>query len=586
MAEATGPERAGIGLRLLGAVRIGPATVVFTLVLGVVAFIAVYPILLLFLNSLQVGQFGTDTTFGFDNWTAVFQERQLRDAFVNTITLTGTRQLIAFFIGVALAWVFARTDLPYKGWLEFGFWTAFFIPALPVVIAWSLMLDGDRGLFNQFLMRLPFIDEAPFQIYSWWGITFIHLMTTTVAIKVMLLTPAFRNMDASLEEASRILGAGTLRTLFRVVVPVMAPTILVIFLLGTIKSMEAFEVELILGSPARINVYSTLIYRRVLLKEPPEFGEAMALSMMVLALLLPLIVLQQWISRRRSSETVSGKYSARLHELGRLRWPLFSVIAFMVLMMTVFPIIMVTLGTFMRLFGFFDIPNPWTVKNWSVSLSDPRILGALRNTFVIGIGAALFSMVAFSLIAYISARTRFAGRHALDFLTWLPATIPGIVIGLGFLWLFLRTPGLNLLYGTMFVLVLAVSLASITLGVQLLKTNMMQIGSELEEASWVSGASQLYTFRRIFLPLIAPALVLVGLLSFVQAAKAISVVALLSTRSSEPLSMLQLDYMAEGKFEEASVIGLLILLLTLGMAAAARILGLKLRGISTTDPST
>ena len=586
MDGAAGPAHVKAGLRLLGVVRIGPASVIFTLVLGAVAFIAVYPILLLFLNSLQVGQFGTDTTFGFDNWKAVFGERQLRDAFVNTITLTGTRQLIAFFIGVGLAWVFARTDLPHKGWLEFGFWTAFFIPTLPVVIAWSLVLDGDRGLFNKLLMQLPFIQDAPFQIYSWWGITFIHLMTTTVAIKVMLLTPAFRNMDASLEEASRIVGAGVLRTLFRVVVPVMAPTILVIFLLGTIKSMEAFEVELILGSPARIDVYSTLIYRRVLLKEPPEFGEAMALSMMVLALLLPLIVLQQWISRRRSSQTLSGKYSARLHELGRLRWPLFSVVAFMVMMMTVFPIVMVTLGTFMRLFGFFEIPDPWTVKNWHVSLSDPRILGALKNTFIIGIGAALFSMVAFSFIAYISARTQFAGRHLLDFLTWLPATIPGIVIGLGFLWLFLRTPGLNLLYGTMFVLVLAVSLASITLGVQLLKTNMMQIGSELEEASWVNGASQLYTFRRIFLPLIAPALVLVGLLSFVQAAKAISVVALLSTRSSEPLSMLQLDYMAEGKFEEASVIGLLILLLTLGMAAAARILGLKFRGISTTDPST
>jgi iron(III) transport system permease protein len=159
----------------------------------------------------------------------------------------------------------------------------------------------------------------------------------------------------------------------------------------------------------------------------------------------------------------------------------------------------------------------------------------------------------------------------------LPATIPGIVISLGFLWLFLKTPGLNLAYGSIGALILAVSLASITLGVQLLKTNIMQIGGELEEAARVSGASQIRTFQHVVLPLIAPTLALVGLLSFVQAAKAISVVALLSTRSTEPLSMLQLDYMAEGKLEEASVIGVLILVLTIAVAGLVRFIGFRLR---------
>jgi iron(III) transport system permease protein len=547
------------------------------LILGAVAFVTVYPIALLLLNSFQVGQFGTDTVPGLANWQAIFEERHLRGAFINTLTLTGTRQAIAFVIGIGLAWIFARTNLPHKGWLEFGFWIAFFLPTLPVVIAWSLVLDGERGLLNQMLVNLPFVDSPPFELYSWWGITFIHLMTATIAVKVMLLTPAFRNMDASFEEAARISGAGTLKTLFHVVMPVMAPAIFVIFLLGTIKSLEAFEVELILGSPARIDVYSTLIYKRVLLKEPPEFGEAMALSMLVVALLLPFIVLQQWQSKRASHETISGKYSAKVHNLGRLRWPMFSVISTLVLLMTVFPIAMVVMGTFMRLFGFFDLPNPWTLKNWQESLTDPRILGALKNTMVIGIGAAAFSVTVFSLIAYLSVKTRFVGRSLLDFLTWLPATIPGIVISLGFLWLFLKTPGLNLAYGSIGALILAVSLASITLGVQLLKTNIMQIGGELEEAARVSGASQIRTFQHVVLPLIAPTLALVGLLSFVQAAKAISVVALLSTRSTEPLSMLQLDYMAEGKLEEASVIGVLILVLTIAVAGLVRFIGFRLR---------
>ncbi|HEY4134666.1 MAG TPA: iron ABC transporter permease [Alphaproteobacteria bacterium] len=550
-------------------------TLYFTLVLLAVAFVVVYPILLLLFQSFQVGQFGTPTVTGLDNWRTALNDPAMRGAVVNTLTLTMTRQVISFALGIMIAWLLARTDIPGRYWLEFGFWVAFFMPSLTSTLGWILLLDPDYGLVNELVMKLPFVQEPPFDIFSWWGIVFTHLATGTLAIKVMLLTPAFRNMDSSLEEASRASGASTLGTLWRVVIPIMAPTIFVVFLMGTIRAMEAFEIELILGAPKQIDVYSTLIYRRIF-DVHPDYGTATALSMIVLALLLPVIALQQWFTHRRSHATVSGKYTGRLQRLKTWRWPVFALMALLLLLITVLPISLVVTGTFMKIFGYFNLASgSFTTDKWREALSHPQLFAALRTTLSIAVGAALLAMASFSLIAYISTRTRFALRSTLDFLTWLPSAIPGIVIGLGFLWLFLGTPLFRPLYGTVWILIIAVALGGMTLGVQVIKTNMVQLGAELEEASAASGANVFYTFRHVVLPLIAPAVLVVGLLIFASATREISLVALLSTGSVKPLSMLQLNYMEDGSYELATVIGVFILTLTVGAALLARLIGMR-----------
>lgn len=555
--------------------RIETQTMFYTVVLLLIAFVVVYPILLLLYQSFQVGQFGTQTTWGLENWRKALSEPAMRDAIVNTLTLTMTRQFISFIIGIPIAWLLARTDIPGRYWLEFGFWVAFFLPSLTCTLGWILLLDPGYGLINELLQKLPFITEPPFDIFSWWGIVFAHLASGTLAIKVMLLTPAFRNMDAALEEASRASGASTPGTLFRVVVPIMAPVIFVVFLMGTIRAMEAFETELILGAPAKIDVYSTLIYRQVF-DVTPQYGTATALSMIVLALLLPFIALQQWFTRRRSHATVSGKYSARLQPLGKWKWPLFAVIAILLLAITVLPVSLVVAGTFMKIFGYFALPSgSFTTANWEKALSHPQLFSALRTTLVIACGAAAIAMVVFSLVAYISVRTRFGLRGVLDFLTWLPSAIPGIVIGLGFLWLFLGTPLFRPLYGTIWVLMIAIALGGMTLGVQVIKSNLVQLGAELEEASAASGAATFYTFRTIVLPLVAPAILVVGLLIFASAAREISLVALLSSGAVKPLAMLQLNYMEDGSYELATVVGVFILMLTVGAALLARLVSMR-----------
>jgi iron(III) transport system permease protein len=550
------------------------AAVMCSVVLGVVALLVVYPIVLLLINSLHVGLFGRETHWGFDNWLAAITEPALVSAIWNTIALAVTRQAISLILAIGIAWLLVRTDLPGARWLELGFWTTVFLPTLTVLVAWIMVFNSFNGVANELLKRLPFVHGPVFDIFSWWGIVATHLLSGTLAIKVMLLTPAFRNLDAALEEASLVSGASTLGTLARVVVPLLAPAILVVTILSTIRAFESFEIELVLGSPSHIDVFSTRIYS-IARREPPEYGIATALSMAILVLMLPAIVFQQWYSGRRSHATLGGKFVARVTRLRRWRWPLFGMVLAMVLFMTILPTALVVMGTFMTLFGFFGIPEVWTLKNWQTALNSSALLSALANTLIIAGGGSLVAMSAFTVIAYITVRTRFAGRGLLDLLVWLPSTVPGIILSLGFLWLFLGTPFLRPLYGTTFVLILVTALGSITLGTQLTKASLLQLGAELEEASRAAGASWAHTFRYVVLPLIAPTIAVVGVIAFASAARATGQVALLSTQSNRPLSMLQLSLLATNEYGAASVVGVILLVLTAGVALVARSAGLR-----------
>jgi iron(III) transport system permease protein len=229
----------------------------------------------------------------------------------------------------------------------------------------------------------------------------------------------------------------------------------------------------------------------------------------------------------------------------------------------------------MKVFGIFDLPEPWTLQNWQRVVREPLLLKALVNTLLISFGATAFSVVAFTIIAYISVRTRFVGRRLLDFLTWLPSTVPGIVTSLGLLWLFIGTPLFRPLYGTVWILIIALGLAGMTLGVQLIKASLLQLGQELEEASWASGAGRFTTMWQVLLPLIAPTMAVVALQSFAAAASAVSLVALLGSAHNKPLSLLQLEYLDTGLFEAASVIGVIIFFLTVGAALLARIVSMR-----------
>ncbi len=538
----------------------------------VVGFLVLTPLFLMILNSFQTARPGQPIVWGMEGWFKAFTTPGIVKAITNTFTLAITRQSIALVVGAFFAWLIARTDIPMKGTLEFFFWLSFFLPALPETMGWILLLDPKYGLLNRGLINLGIIGQPLFNIYSFWGIVWAH-MGGTIAVKVMLLAPAFRNLDAAFEEASKISGASGWHTFFHIVIPVMMPAILVTTILGTIRSLESFEIELLLGTPIGLQVYSTKIHELVTW-EPPQFAPAMALSTVFLGILLLMVALQRRFIAHRNYETITGRgFSIRPTPLGRWRYPAFALILSFAAIVTLVPTSLLLVGTFMKLFGFFNIADPWTLENWRATLNDPVLLRSLWNTLAIGIGSGVVGVLFFALIAYMIVKTRYVGRGLLDFLSWLPWSIPGILLGMALLWTFLQTRIFLPIYGTIYLLMIAMVIKSMPFGTQMIKSVLIQLGSDLEEASKVCGATWYHTFRRVILPLAMPALITVGLVGFISAARDISTVVLLGSGQSRTLSLLMLDFAAGAEFEKATVVAVIIVALVVAAALFARSLG-------------
>jgi iron(III) transport system permease protein len=550
------------------------ATICIAVLFGVVAFLVLTPLLLLLVGSFQLARPGEAPVYGLAGWRRAFSDRSILEALWNTVSLAVVRQSIALVIGVLLSWLIARTDLPWKKALEFMFWISFFLPPLPVALGWILLLDGKFGLVNQWLQALSIVSGPIFNIYSYWGIVWVH-MTTSLGVKVLLLAPAFRNLDASLEESARSCGANPIVTLIRIVVPLMMPAILVSTVLGLIRSMEAFEIELLLGVPIGLFVYSTKI-RDLVAYEPPEYAPATALGSIFLLLLLIMVALQRSYLGQRLYRTVTGRgFSTNPTSLGRWRWPIFSVVALVAFSVTVVPLMVLLMGTFMRAFGYFNIPRPWTIENWQRVLADASLIKSLWNTLVVGLGTAVSGAAFYALIAYVVVRRQFKGRAVLDFISWLPWAIPGILMGLALLWTVFETRVLLPLYGSVYLLIIALFIKSMPFGVQIVKSVLVQLGPELEEAARISGGSWLQCYRRVLIPLLTPTFIVVGLLGFISAARDISTVVLLGSSQSRTMALLALDYAFGGQFERGAVVAFLTSLVVIVIALIAHVVGSK-----------
>jgi iron(III) transport system permease protein len=537
-----------------------------TLLLLAVAAVTLAPILVVIGGSLDDPKI----------WPKVlFESQAARDALAYSL-LFAVRAPFAAVIGFFIAWLLIRIPIPGRNFLEFMFWIAFFMPLIPMTLGWSLVLDAHDGILNNLLKELPFITEAAFDVHSIGGIFWVHMTASSVPVMIILLGPAIRQLDASFEEAGRICGSGALQVFRRITLPLLAPPIVTGTLLGFIRGLEAFEVEQLLGAPARIFVYTTHVYALVNW-EPPRFAEAMAISTAVLFVLLLLALAYQRYTLGGSHATITGaNMSVRRFSIGRWRWALAAALFLLVLVVVVVPMAFLVLGSLMKLFGVFGIREPFTLEHWRTALLDTNFLPALRNTLVLGFGAAAAGVFLYAVLAYLIVRTRIAFRGLADFLAWIPWCVPGILLGVGFLSLVLSNPLLVPLYGTIALLVAAIVIAQLPLGVSMMKTSVGQIAIELEQASQVCGASRLRTFRRVVSPLMKPMLISVFVLVAIAAIRDVSTVLLISQPRSLPLSVLMLEYANAGNTEPAAVIGVVTAAIVVVIAVAARRCGLQI----------
>jgi iron(III) transport system permease protein len=545
------------------------------LLILLVGFLALYPISWLVLGSFSTGSPLEAGRLTLGNYVTAYSDPEVVKSLRSTIVFALGQMTMAVTLGTALAWVVTRTDVPGRRAFEFMITLVFLMPLILGVVAWSMLLSPGKGLLNQALMEIFGLERAPFDIYSMGGMIFVQGLYVT-PLAFLVIAPGFRAMNAALEEAARIAGAGAWGTFCQVTLPMMAPSILSAALLLTIIGIESFDVPQLLGQPVGIFTYPTLIYGAVAARYPPDYGTGTALAVSLLCVTtLGVLAYRRTTRMAARYATVGGKAgSVAPMDLGRWRWPISLACWAFFAMAVLLPLAVLFFGSFLRFFGRFDaeVFSRLTLENYGKVLSHPRVLEGALNSLLVSSASATFCVLLALAVGYVSLRTPARGRGLLEGLAMLPISFPATVLGLGLLWGYVVFP--LPIYGTVLILLIAFTTRYLPIGLRTLAGPLLQLSRELEEAAWMSGAKRLHTIRAIVAPLLRPALVSAWVLLFMMFMRELGMSILLAGLGNPVLSVVMYDYYESGELTLLATLCLL-LMLVVGLVAllVQRLLG-------------
>ena len=552
------PDRAAAAPRDLS--RYGrPAGIVLLIVL--LCFLTLYPMVMLLYGSLHSTPPGIPGEFNLDGYAGLLSAENLV-VLANTVGISLVKTILSLALAVLLAWIIARTDTPGRGVLEVLITLPFFIPPILTATAWAMLGNAQVGTINLVWRWLTGSDGTLVDMFSYGGVVW-HMMQYSTPFIFLFVVDAFRAMDPSLEESSRMSGATRWQTFWRITLALMLPVTTSAFILSFIRGMESFESAVFFGTPVGINVITTTIYNSITQRAQPDYQSATALGFAAMALMFLLLVLQGRLLRGRSFATVTGKgYSPNVMRLGLMRWATFAVcVAFFVLTVAL-PIGQLLLSSFFQFFGFYQL-DMLTLDHYRDVFSNRAFWNAFVNTMLLGVVGATATMALGGIVAYVTTRTRWRGRRLIDVLAWLPWMMPGMVLGIGFLWGFATLPHAIPIYGTLWALLLAYMALGTPVAVRVASGAYRQIAIDIEECSRVHGAGWWQTLFRILVALAWPAFAVGWVLIFFGIMRELSASILLYAPDTEVLSVVMLKMWTGGKPEEVSVIGLLMLALVL-----------------------
>jgi iron(III) transport system permease protein len=548
----------GAGLRGLLDGKLPRHLAVAALIL-LLAFLSLYPLSMLFYGSLHTTPPGIAGTFDLAGYRQVFTWPTAM-LLANTVGISLIKTVISLLLAVLFGWIIARTNTPARGTLEVLITLPFFVPPILTAMAWGMLGNPQVGVVNLVWRWITGSADPLVNIYSYGGVIW-HMLQYSTPFLFLFIVEAFRSMDPALEEASRMCGASQWRTFLRVTFALMMPAVVTAFLLSFIRGLENFESPLFFGTPARIEVITTAIYNSINHQSIPNYQFASALSFAIMAMMF-LLVLWQWrLLRGKSFQTVTGKgYAPRVIDLGRWRWLTFAVCVAFFVISVVLPVGQLLLGSFFQFFGFYQW-DMLTLEHYRSVLSNAEVWRAFGNTFLLGLFGASATMVLGAIVAYISTRTRWGGRQVIDLLAWLPWMMPGMVLGVGFLWGFAFLPSFISIYGTIWALLIAYVALGTPIAVRVMSAAYRQLSFDLEECSRVHGASWWQTLWRILIALAWPSFAVGWVLTFFGIMRELSASVLLYSVGSEVLSVVLLRMWENGQAEAVSVIGLMMMLL-------------------------
>jgi iron(III) transport system permease protein len=493
------------------------------------------------------------------NFVRLFSETAFVEPLITTFILATSSAVICCAVAAPMGWLVARTDLPYSGVIRALVTASFVTPPFLGAIAWELLAAPNSGLLNQFYRYVTGAEDPLFNIYTLEGLIFV-ISCYTFPYVFTLVSNSLDRTPGELEDASSILGGGRWYTARRVTIPLVMPALLAGGLIAFLQAMTLFGSPAILALPAGFHTMTTKIWSLFQYPPKPELAAAASLPLLILTVLL--LRAEHMILGRRGYSIVGGKYGApRLIPLGRIKWLAFAL-CLLVLMMPVFlPYFALLNAAFAPVATTLVTPANATMHNiYFVVFELSAIKLVLKNTIILGGLTATIGTVLALVVAYLTARKAVRGWRALGFLATAPIAVPGIVLGVGLFLSYTRPP--LVLYGTLWILLVAFLTISLPSAYQQLQAAFRTIHPELEDASRILGATRLRSLWEITAPLLRTGVIATWCFIFVGVMRELSAAIILFTSETKVISVLIYDLNESGDLGAISVIGLAMLVIT------------------------
>ena len=557
--------------------------VIFLLLAGLILSLVGAPLLTVLISGFQSTvdkqPFEHRVLFTLENYRVIFSTPRMLELATNTFAFAIISILISMSLATLFAWLVERTNMPGRNLAFTLIIIPMIIPGMVTALAWVLLLAPRTGILNEILRDIFSLgaEVGPLNIYTFWGMCFLQGIIQTPTVFLLLL-PMFRSMDPSLEEASRVSGANLMSTMRRVTLPLTYPAMTAALLYIFISAIESFDVPLIIGINARVPVFTTQVY--MYMYPPggklPNYGMASAFGTVVITIAILLMYLYTR-STRRAEEfvTITGKgYRPAPIDLGRWRYMAFAVVMVYVLIAIGLPFFILLWNS---LVNFVQVPSIEAVSDFSLRWYKAAFMGAskaISNTVILTVMSPTIATLIAAVASWFIVRSRMPGRRILDMVTFLPHSIPGIIFGMAFMFLGL-TVLLGPIYGTIWILVLALTAKSLAFPTRVMVAANLQIHKELEEMALMCGSSWGRTLRHINLPLITPAAFSGWILVALLAAKELTICLMLFSPSNVVIATRIWNYWEIGAVSETCALSVMLIAFVAALFLVARPIILK-----------
>jgi iron(III) transport system permease protein len=505
-------------------------------------------------------------SFTFAGYRTLLADPAFWRAARNTVEFAGTVTLIAVVVGAGLAILCERTDLPGRRVLARVALAPLFLPPLGLILGWTT-LYGDGGYLTHFVtgtLHLPWDIGTPFGM---------GVMGAAVAAPIALITvqAALRGGDTALEEAARSTGAGTIRVLGRITIPLLRPALLNVALLIFTISLEQLGIPIFLGAAHNVDFFASYLYRTWSESPTPDPASVSAGAVLLLLIATVLIALRRWaVGAEDRFVTTSGRSVRQPLPLRAWRAPLVLLILAYLIITSLAPLGGVILAAFVSILT--PLISPFhllTLDNFHAAFHDPALRASIRNSVIVAAGGALATTGLIAVATLVAHRSRLALRHALRFLMLFPRSVPGIIVSLAFFWsfLFFVPPGAwvrNNLLGEG----IALAVRGIPLAYMVMYPSLARIATELDDAARVAGASWWMTARLIVLPQLRAAMLGSLLILFVAILNDYEAAVFLAKPGTELMGVEMLRTYAqgtEGPVAALAVVQIAITVVVLGL---------------------